>query len=85
MVDGAGRQLSPLKDIMAPFQRKDFEARDPCLLWLANAPRVVDGKKVPHPMPYIRRFFSQRGRGSSKTTDIAIDTMWALSFATREL
>lgn len=80
-VDGVSNARPCFKDVMAPFQRKDFEARDPCLLWLTGVEKKVGGKSEPYPEPPIKQFYVQRGRGSSKTTDIAIDSLWVMAFS----
>lgn len=55
---------------MAPVQVEDFQARDPALLYLAGHRDVVST------MPKVRRFFHQRSRGYSKSTDLASDIIW---------
>lgn len=61
---------------MADFQKRDFKSMIPALMYLAG----VTDKKPKH-----QRFFIQRSRGSSKTTDIAAVTMWLLMFANKPL
>lgn len=80
LVDGARGELTPFKDAMSPLQRKDFEAIDPALAWTAGASRVMEGKEVPYPVPPCVRFYFQRSRGYSKTSDRAMDILWLLSF-----
>lgn len=65
----AGQQsVRRFGDVVQPFQNEDFEALDPALLWLARR----GGE------PSRKRFWIQRGRGHSKTTDAAIELTWLL-------
>jgi len=61
-------------DIMADFQRRDFEAIVPALLALAA------GRK-----PDIGRFWIERTKGASKDTDVAVCLLWLLVFAPQML
>lgn len=63
-------------NFMADFQRKDFAALDPALKFLAG---------VTQEKPPKQRFYIQRGRGSSKTTDRAVDVLWLLFAARRKI
>lgn len=65
----------PWHSVMAEFQRKDFEALDKALKYVAGA-----SDQMP-----IHKFFLQRGRGSSKTTDIASCVLWLMAFCRRKL
>ena len=55
---------------MSPVQIQDFRARDPALVYLAGHRDIVPE------MPPVRRFFLQRSRGYSKSTDLASDIVW---------
>lgn len=70
-----------LGEIMTPVQAQDFAARNDCMLWVAQIPKVIRGKPIDRERPQIRRFYSQRSRGYSKTSDIALDLLWLLIFA----
>jgi hypothetical protein len=72
-VDGVARRFG---DVMDPWQRADFAALDPALA-------SCNGRK-PDPTA-IKRAYLERGRGHSKTTDLAVMSTWALAFATRPL
>lgn len=61
-------------NFMAEFQRKDFAAFDPALLSVSK--QAPPGMEVPY-----RLFYVQRGRGSSKTTDLASNIIWLCIFA----
>lgn len=84
MVD-AGNSLKSLKEVMAPVQREDFAARDACMLWVARVPEYVKGKPVERKQPPIRQFYTQRSRGYSKTSDIALDMLWLCIFSANQL
>ncbi len=61
-------------NFMAEFQAKDFNACDPALMSVTKqAPPDLE-------VPYTK-FFIQRGRGSSKTTDLASSALWLLMFS----
>jgi phage terminase large subunit-like protein len=60
---------------MDPWQRDDFAALDPALM-RCNGRSKADAKM---------RAYLERGRGHSKTTDLAVMAVWALAFATRPL
>lgn len=64
VVDGSKSELVRYADVVEPWQREDADAIDPALRWLAGAPNA--------PEPHIKKFWLQRARGHSKTTDIAI-------------
>ncbi len=69
LIDVKHRGREMLGDVVEPWQLKDFEAIDPCLMWLA-------GKTSE--MPRYQRFYFQRARGHSKTSDIACNLTWLL-------
>lgn len=71
-VDGAPRRFA---DVMDDWQRDDFAALDPALV------RCVGRSDADARM----RAYLERGRGHSKTTDLAVTCCWALAFATRPL
>ena len=82
IIDGASRDPKRFGEVMAEFQRKDFEALDPCLKWLSGLKFPTPGGSPRlAPKPLIRRFFIQRGRGSSKTSDLATCFLWLLAFS----
>ena len=85
LVDGPRGMVLPFKDVMAPVQRQDFTAMDPALAWTAGAKRVVEGKLENYPIPDIIRFYIQRSRGYSKTSDLAMSVLWLLAFANKPL
>lgn len=72
---GEGRVVT-LGSVQQPWQQADFEALDPG--WQS----MVHGE--PRSAPYYRGYF-ERGRGHSKTTDIAAQSSWALFSAPRQL
>jgi hypothetical protein len=76
----AGNKLQPLGKVMSGVQREDFAARDECLLWTAQIPKRANGKVIDREKPKIRKFYTQRSRGYSKTSDIALDVIWLLMF-----
>lgn len=71
-VDGVVRQFG---DVMDPWQREDFAASGPALM-------RCNGRSNE---PAKTRMYLERGRGHSKTTDLAVMSTWALAFATRPL
>ena len=71
-VDGVARRLG---DVMDPWQRDDFAALDPALLRCAGRSDAAARMRA----------YLERGRGHSKTTDLAVMSVWALAFATRPL
>ena len=58
----------PFGSVIEKFQKDDFDAIDPCLKFIAG---YADE-------PKIKRFFIQRGRGHSKTADMAASITWIL-------
>jgi hypothetical protein len=60
---------------MSPLQRKNFAALDPALKHLTGI----------GPQPQIQRFWDQRSRGYSKTTDQATNVLYALTFCPKKL
>lgn len=72
-VDGVVRRLG---DVMDLWQRDDFAALDAGLMRCNGRGDDATAKM---------RVYLERGRGHSKTTDIAILCCWALAFATRSL
>ena len=71
-VDGTPRRFG---DVMDEWQRKDFAALAPGLK------RAVGRGRKPGP----NRAFLERGRGHSKTHDLAVLSVYALAFATRPI
>lgn len=71
-VDGVARRFA---DVMDPWQRDDFAALDGALKRCAGQSAK----------PALMRANRERGRGHSKTTDLAIICAWALVFAKRPL
>jgi len=71
-VDGVPRCFG---DVMDPWQRQDFAALDPALM------RCNGSSDAPARM----RAYLERGRGHSKTTDLAVTGCWALAFARRPI
>lgn len=72
-VDGNVRRFG---DVMDPWQREDFAALDPGLMRCNGRGNDPDAKT---------RVYLERGRGHSKTTDLAVTCCWALAFAVRPL
>ena len=66
--------------LMQPFQRDDFAAIDPAWLRVTGWDRTTHRKSDQAATP-IRRFWLERPRGHSKTTDTAAMLLWALAFA----
>ncbi len=64
-------------DIQDDWQRRDFESLDPA--WLRCTGRDHGDNAI------RTRGYLERGRGHSKTTDLAMMAIWALAFATRSL
>lgn len=71
-----GKGVVRMGDIMEPFQKEVFQAKDPALKFLAG---------VSNEDPKYTRFWTQRARGNSKTTDEAINILWLLTFAPKML
>lgn len=71
-VDGTVRKFG---DVMDPWQRADFAALDPGLMRCSGR-SATDA---------LMRAYFERGRGHSKTTDLAVMAIWLLAFATRPL
>ena len=74
LVDVSGN-VRRFGDVEDPWQRDDFAASDPALM-------QCNGRSD---QPAKMRVYLERGRGHSKTTDLAIMSCWALAFATRPL
>lgn len=68
MVPAGSQTVRRFGEVVQPFQESDFAVLDPALKWLAGR-----GEQ-----PEKRRFWIQRGRGHSKTTDAAIELTWLL-------
>ena len=58
-------------DVLDGWQRQDFEALDPGWMRIAHGPQAVKGEP-------ILRGYLERGRGASKTSDLALMTTWVL-------
>ena len=71
-VDGVARKFGTVMD---PWQKVDFASLDPALK------RCAGRSKAKARM----RAYLERGRGHSKTHDLAVTCIWALTFATRPL
>lgn len=71
-VNGTARRFGDVQD---PWQKADFAAIDPALA-RCNGRSPKDAKS---------RAYLERGRGHSKTTDLAVMSCWALAFAMRPL
>lgn len=65
----------PLGDVMDPWQAADFAVQDSAWRRLAGQPTH----------PEHLRFWLERPRGHSKTSDIAVSIVWALLFSRRRL
>jgi len=72
-VDGSAKRLGA---VLQPWQAADFAALDPAL-------QRCNGRRPDAEGP--ARFYFERPRGSSKTTDLAVVAVWALCFATRPI
>lgn len=73
----AGNKERPFGEVIAPFQRADFAAVDNSWRQVVGLP-LVEG-------PVYRYSYWERGRGHSKTGDIAIQCLWALLAARRKI
>ena len=62
-------------DVMDPWQRSDFAAVDPAL-------KLCSGRSGE---PAKMRVYLERGRGHSKTHDLAVTCCWAIAFASRPI
>lgn len=62
--------------VMEWWQRQDFDAVDPCLQFLAG---------LSDQFPKYQRFFRQRARGHSKTSDLALDRTYLLAASRKPL
>jgi len=71
-VSGTARRFGDVQD---PWQRADFASIDPALKRCAG--RSIE--------PARKFAYLERPRGHSKTTDIAVTCVWALTFATRPI
>jgi hypothetical protein len=69
-----GRGPARFGEVMADFQRRDFEALDPALVALRNGVQ-----------PPLGRFFLERTKGASKDSDAAVILLWLLAFSPRPL
>jgi len=74
-IEGSG-ELVPLVDVIDDWQDKDFQAADAGWLRAIGAPVPDDT---------ISRFYFQRPRGHSKSSDIAIMATWAIAFSSRQI
>lgn len=68
----AGGELRPLGDVLDAWQDADFRAADRG--WM---------RAVGHKVDAVGRFYFERPRGHSKTSDVAVSATWALAFAPR--
>src|SRR5690606_12700554 len=86
IIDGASRAPVRFGEVMADFQRADFKMLDPCLQCLADIRYPGEnGEEVTFPRPKVRRHFIQRGRGSSKTSDLATCVLYVIAFSQKLL
>jgi hypothetical protein len=74
LIDADGRSL-PFASCLDPWQRSDFLAIDPAWERLVGL----------HDRPCIARAYLERGRGHSKTTDLAAMALWALYASPRKI
>jgi len=72
-VDGVARRFG---DVVDPWQRDDFAAIDPALMRCNGRQPQAEGRS---------RFYCERPRGASKTTDLAVTAVWAMAFAARPI
>src|SRR3990167_9069951 len=72
-IDVDEQRIDFLGKNIAAFQKHVFAAKDECYKWLA-------GRAA---RPTIRRFWDQRARGHSKTSDEAASLTWLLLSATK--
>jgi hypothetical protein len=70
----AGRGNARFGDVMADYQRADFQALDASLVALANGTKPERG-----------RFWWERTKGGSKDSDAAVCLLWLLAFSPRLL
>jgi hypothetical protein len=75
LVDVSG-SVQRLNDVMDPWQRADFAALD-------YGAQRCNGRTTKFKLNRKMRAYLERGRGHSKTTDLAILSSWILAFATR--
>lgn len=75
LVDGPDGSVVKWDTIMSPVQRQDFQAQTPGLLWIGGRADK----------PAITKFFLQRSRGYSKTTDIASTLLYLLVSSKKQL
>jgi hypothetical protein len=68
--------LRPLRDVVQPWQQRDFLALDAA--W-----RRITGLDEPSGATPLNRAYIERPRGHSKTTDVAVQVAWALAVARR--
>ncbi|TXH53879.1 MAG: hypothetical protein E6Q97_12060 [Desulfurellales bacterium] len=72
--------------LLCPVQKADFAALDPALKYAARVIEYDDqGNQLPLQKPPYQRFWIQRSRGYSKSTDIASCIIWLIAFATRKI
>ena len=76
VIDSSDRGLVRLGDVWDDVQVADFKAMTPLLQWYTG---VLSEK------PPVRQFFIQRGRGRSKTTDIAAAVLYVLFFSPKTI
>jgi hypothetical protein len=72
-VDGVTRRFG---DVMDPWQAADFTNLDPALIRCNGRKSDAEARM---------RAYLERGRGHSKTTDLAVLSVWALAFAARPI
>lgn len=72
-------------DILCPVQKQDFAALDPALKFTGRIKEWDGAQWVLSPKPEYQRFWIQRSRGYSKSTDIASCILWLIAFAQRKI
>lgn len=78
MLIDANGQSRAQSSILDPWQKEDFEAMDPAWCRMLGLPSPSD-------RPMLARSYHERGRGHSKTTDLASRALWALYSAKRKI
>ena len=72
-VDG---EVAPLREVIDDWQLADFQSQDGGWLRMSGRNPLAEGKQ---------RIWSERPRGHSKTTDLAISVTWALFASARRI
>ena len=77
----AAERPTPLREVLQPWQARDFAALDAAWLALATGEKPAEKDMG----PVRRRAWIERPRGHSKTADMATALAWILVFARRPL